>query len=291
MITEQQRLERRKYIGSSDCAAVFGKSKWATPLSLWAEKTGQVIPEDISAKMYVKLGNKLEDIIADLFTEETGKKVHRVNETVYHPKYSFIAANLDRRVVGEKALLECKKAEIYKKEEWEGEEIPESYIYQCYHQLACTDYDRAYIAVLLGNSEFRWKCIERDKAIINNVIEGEVNFWKNFVEPKIMPALISCKDSLTLYNLFPEPTTPEIVLNDEADLLIEQIEALETDYSSLKGQIEQKKNALKAMLKEAESGKSSRYTVTWKQQVKKAYTVPESKTRVLRIKENKEEKE
>jgi len=292
MITEKQREERKLYIGSSDAAAILGLSRWATQLSCWAEKTGQIVPEDISDELRIKVGNKAEQMIAELFMEETGKTVHKVNETVYHPDYPFIACNLDRRIVGEKALLEIKTASAYKSEEWADNNIPAEYIVQVYHQMACTGWNKAYIACLIGgNQEFVIREIDRHEPTIIDMIRKEVYFWETFVLPKVMPVQISCFDSPTLYSLFPEATTPEIELNDEADQLIEQIEALGADYNNLYGQLEQKKNQLKAILKEAECGKSSRYTVTWKQQIKKAYTVKESKTRVLRIKENKEEKE
>jgi predicted phage-related endonuclease len=43
-------MERIGFIGSSDAAAVLGLSRWKTPLQIWAEKTGQVVPDDISDK-------------------------------------------------------------------------------------------------------------------------------------------------------------------------------------------------------------------------------------------------
>ena len=35
--------------------------------------------------------------------EDTGKKLERVNQTLIHPKYNFLRANIDRKVVGENA--------------------------------------------------------------------------------------------------------------------------------------------------------------------------------------------
>ena len=73
MLTAQQKKERLNYIGSTDIAGVLGMSQYKSPLSVWSEKTGQIIPEDISNKLQVKLGIKMESIVGELFTEETQK--------------------------------------------------------------------------------------------------------------------------------------------------------------------------------------------------------------------------
>ncbi|QTD41950.1 YqaJ viral recombinase family protein [Sporosarcina sp. Te-1] len=49
-------------------------------------------------------GNRLE--VAEEFAKRTGKKVRRNNHLLVHPEHDFMLANLDRVVVGERALLE-----------------------------------------------------------------------------------------------------------------------------------------------------------------------------------------
>ena len=66
MLTEQQIKERKNYIGGSDCAAVLGMSRWGSPLTVWMEKTGQ--SEVKEENLAMKLGNKLEQIVAELCT-------------------------------------------------------------------------------------------------------------------------------------------------------------------------------------------------------------------------------
>jgi putative phage-type endonuclease len=276
---------RNQYLGGSDAAAVLGLSRWKTPLQVWAEKTGNIDPDDISKKLSVKLGNTLEQTVADLFCEETGKKVCRVNETKLHSKYPFLAANLDRRVVGEDSILECKTCSAWKSREWEGEEIPAEYIIQCMHYLAVTGKEKAYIAVLIGNQDFKWKEIKRDETVIAQMIEREVAFWEKFVIPQVMPMMISTNDTVILYKLFPIQTPQsEIVLTDEANRLCEEIEILKQDKKSIDGSIEQKSNILKAMLKENECGITSLYKIIWKAQHREAYQVEACNFRALRIK-------
>jgi putative phage-type endonuclease len=260
-------VERLGFIGSSDAAAVLGLSRWKTPLQIWAEKTGQIIPEDISDQESVNLGIELEDYVARRFMRITGKKVARVTEHQVHPKYPFLTCAIDRRVVGEDSLLECKTCGAWKAKEWELDEVPQEYIIQVMHQLAVTGKQKGYIAVLIGNQEFKWQEIKRDEILIADMVKREVSFWNDFIIPKIMPAFISCKDSGAIYELFDSPVPESVVaLGEEANQISDDIQAMKKDLESLEGSIEQKRNVLKIMLKENEAGVSSRYKITWKEQ-------------------------
>src|SRR5579864_8263161 len=100
-------MERKGFLGGSDIAAILGLSRWKTPLAVWAEKTGQVESKDDGA-LHKKLGTRLEEVVAELFMEETGKKLIRANERRVHPKYPHFSAQIDRLVVNEDALWEGK---------------------------------------------------------------------------------------------------------------------------------------------------------------------------------------
>jgi putative phage-type endonuclease len=284
-------MDRHSFLGSSDAAAVLGLSRWSTPLQVWAEKTGQIETKDISDKLAVRLGVALEQTVADLFMEETEKRVFKVSENQVHPNYPFITCQIDRRVVGEDALLECKTASSWKAREWEGDEIPQEYIIQVMHQLAVTGKAYGYIAVLIGNQDFKWKRIDRDEKAIKEIVSREVSFWNNYIVPNVMPGVISCQDSDTLYQLF-EKAVPDSVLamGDEVNQIVEDIKNLERDADGLKGSIEQKKNVLKSMLGDNECGVSSQFKITWKNRHRKEYTVKPCDYRELRIYENKGDK-
>ena len=48
--SREEWLEHRKqFLGGSDASAVIGVNGWKTNVGLFLEKTGQVIPEDISS--------------------------------------------------------------------------------------------------------------------------------------------------------------------------------------------------------------------------------------------------
>ena len=296
--------DRRTFLGGTDAAAVLGLSRYRTPLQVWAEKTGVLEPEDIDHKLHVKLGKRLEEVVAELYTEKTGKKVRRVNETLYHPEFPFLGANIDRRVVGEDTVLECKTASSWKGKEFEGEELPPEHILQVVHYLAVTGASKAELAVLIGNHDFMIRTIERDEPMISKLVGREVAFWREFVIPRVMPTLVTKYDDPTLQRLFPNATQPTLALDDRANQLAETIQAMQQDSKSLDGQIEQMKNEMKQILGDHECGTSARWQVSWKSQastridakalreqypdVAKAVE-KETSSRVLRIKSLQEE--
>ena len=304
MLSPEKIEERLGYLGGSDAAAVVGLSRWASPLSVWAEKTRQLPPREVDSEA-AELGSELEDYVAKRFSRKSGKEVRRVNETIFHPEYPFLAANIDRRVVGEKAILECKTASAWKSREWDGEDIPVEYIIQTMHYLAVTGSERAYLAVLIGNQDFKWKTIERDSRAISELIEREVYFWREFVEKKVMP-VAGRRDKDTLSALFPVAEEGKsIALGDEAKNIIELLDGMKQDAKNIDGNIEEHENRLRVLLGDAESGYTDTHKVYWTNLNVKRFNAENfkkdnpdlyekyresSKSRRFLIKENKKEK-
>lgn len=268
MLTPEQLVERKNYIGGSDAAGVLGLSRWDTPLKIWAEKTGKIEAPDISDQLQIILGNKLEQTVAELFTDRTGKKVRRNNRTVYHSEFSFLGVNLDREVVGEDAVLECKTASAWKAKEWAGEEIPQEYTIQVHHALMVTGAEKGYLAVLIGNQDFQIREILREKSVIASMLEKEVAFWTNYVVADQMPMQVLADDNDVLFQLFPvSDPSQDIELPDEANIIMGNLEAMQQEQRALGLQIDKSKAELKALLKGSEAGRTGLYRVTWKTQV------------------------
>ena len=280
MLTKQEQEERRHFIGASEASAVLGLSRWATPLQIWAIKTGEVeSPQEESLPMWV--GTESEEMVAKRFMLETGKKVHKVNDTIFHKKYPFLACHIDRKVEGEDTILQCKTASAYKYKEWVDDDIPKEYIIQEFHELACTGYKKAIVACLIGNSKFVMKEIifEEHKKTIEEVTQKEVAFWNNFVIPKIMPTTITANDSDVLYQLYPQTKEgSEIQLDDNAEKIIESLDSMGADLKGLEMQVEAQKNTLKAILGNAEIGITKNWRISWKPQDRKSLDIERIKT-------------
>lgn len=262
---------RTTFLGGSDAAGVLGLSRWDTPLSVWAEKTGQFVRPDLDSEA-AELGRELEDYVAKRFCRKTGKSVVRAEGTVFHPDFGFLGANVDRLLEGEEAGLECKTCSPWKSKEWEGEDIPQEYIAQCYHYMMVTGLRKWYIAVLIGNQEFKWKEIAWDPKIGAQMLQRETTFWTEFVIPKVMPSQITRFDADTLQGLFPVAEEGKVLqLGDDASKLCENLEALKADAKSLEQQIDLTENQLKALLGAAEGADTPLYKIRWSNLITKRF--------------------
>lgn len=258
-------------IGGSDAAAILGLSPYKSPYALWAEKTGKVVPEDISGKEAVRLGTDLEEYVARRFTEQTGKKVRRENYTVFRDDMPFAHANYDRLIVGERAGLECKTTNALQLSKFKGGEFPATYYCQCVHYLMVSGLDRWYLAVLVLGIGFHVFVIERDEGEINALREAEAAFFRQMQEDEA-PALDGEGSTLDALNAeFPqaEPGTEMDLTAWASDLAI-----LESCSQQIKA-LDEKKAAAQARLMEAlgntERGSFGAYAVTWKNQSRSTF--------------------
>ena len=184
---------RQSGIGSSDAAAAVGLHPYKSQLELWMDKTGRQVDikepsrdEQLTSPLH--WGQVLEPIVADHYAQHTGHRVQRVNAILQHVEHPWMLANLDREIVGndEVQILECKTAGIYGAKLWK-EGVPEYVQLQVMHQLAVTGQQAADVAVLLGGHELQIHRIERDEAMIDQLIALEAKFWE-FVENDTPPS-------------------------------------------------------------------------------------------------------
>lgn len=264
---EMSRIEwlhlRKSGIGGSDASAILGFNRWKSAFQLYIEKTSDFV-EEINNE-FIYWGNVLEDVVAQEFAKRTGKKVQRVNRMLRHRDYPFMTANLDRRIVGEKAILECKTTSTYNNQAWDGEDVPAAYICQLQHYLAVTGYEKAYIAVLIGGNNFVWKEVERDDEFIELMIEREKDFWENHVLANVPPAIDgSSSASEFLAKMYPQDDGSAIMLDEQMNTVIEAIESLKAEEKQLETQRKEYENQLKMTLEDAAEGHSNRFKVTYK---------------------------
>lgn len=290
-MTHSQWLEdRRKGIGGSDVATILGLNKWKSPFQLWLDKTGQIDIE-FSESEPAYWGNVLEEVVAKEFRERTGKRVRRRNQVFVHDQYPFLRANIDRDVVGENAILECKTANAYLAKDWEGDEIPLAYICQVQHYMNVLNRDYAYIAVLIGGQKFIWKKIERDQELIDIITKKLVDFWTINVEQMIEPQ-IDGSQATTDYikSVTNDLGDNEVTLSDDIDVLIDSKNELEQTIKDLKLQSNKLDNQIKLEMKEknASVGITPKRVITFKKQQRKTLDKKIIEQRFPEIKDNDE---
>lgn len=192
-------------IGGSDAGTALGKNKYKNNVELWREKTGQLIPEDISDKPAVKYGKLAEEHIRELFRLD-----HPEYTVDYHEFYMyvnddhpFIFATLDGELTDEKGrrgILEIKTCTIQNSNQWTEweDKIPDTYYAQILHQLAATGWEFAVLTAYIRyyrdgvmRAAVRHYFIERGEveSDIEWLIGKEKKFWESVTKNK-EPALI-----------------------------------------------------------------------------------------------------
>ena len=259
---------RRDYIGGSDAASVVGLNPYKSAYSLWAEKTGK-IPE-FEGNLATDMGAYLEDFVAKLFEKETGKKVRRESRSIFNDKYPWAIANCDRMIVGEDAGLECKFTDSLNLKKYKNGEYPERFYAQCVHYLATTGKKRWYLAVLIGNKEFKWFTIERDEEEIAALM-GEEEKMATCIKTNTPPAVDGLQStSNAISKVYPDSNGDIVSLMAyETDLM--QYLALTAQIKELEKQQGEMANRVKTFMGEAGKGESNRYKVSWSTSAKRTF--------------------
>ena len=180
---------RQGGIGSSDAAAAVGLCPYKSQLELWMEKTGRTPTEDAPPGMEDPRywGTLLEPYVAVAYSQQTNRKVRKVNAVLQHPSFPYMLANIDREVVGcpDVQILECKTAGEWGSKLWR-DGVPEYVQLQVQHQLAVTNQQAVDVAVLLCGQRLEIHRIERDEDVIARLMVLEARFWQ-YVTTDIEP--------------------------------------------------------------------------------------------------------
>lgn len=267
---EEWKELRSHYIGGSDAAAVVGLNPFKSAYTLWADKTKQ-IPE-FTGNLATEVGTYLEEFVAKKFSEETGKKVRRNNRSMINDKYPWAIANIDREIVGENAGLEIKTTSEINLKRFKNGEYPANYYCQCVHYMAVTGKDKWYLAVLIGNRDFKWFVIERDEDEINALMQSERDFWK-LVETKTPPTPDgSASTSETVNTIYPEANGNIVNLIAYDDAIFQYI-AIAKQIKELKAIQDELANNVKAFMADSGAGESEKYRVSWPSSVRRTFDI------------------
>ena len=187
---------RRNGIGGSDIAAILGHSSWASPWSLWAEKTGLYTPPDHMTERQ-QIGLDLETAIARMFERNTIYITAAYQEQVERPGDEWARCTIDGRVYAADPStgfvtdemgpgvggLEIKTDGRFS---W-PDGIPIAY--QCHGQwhMWVTGLPRWWFAVLHAGFRFEVYELEADPADQAHIVAAARSFWHDHVLTGVLP--------------------------------------------------------------------------------------------------------
>ena len=259
---------RSQYIGGSDAAAVVSMNPFASPYSLWAEKTGKL--PGFAGNLATEVGTYLEEFVAQKFAQETGKKVRKCNQSFLNSDYPFAIANIDREIIGEDAGLEIKTTDSLNLKKFKGGEYPANYYCQMVHYLAVTGKQRWYLAVLIGNKEFKWFTLERDEDEIAALMSAEADFWE-LVKKNTPPVVDGLKATAQALNAVYANSNDAVADLSGLSFQIRQYMTLKEQIKDLETKADEIANRVKKIMGDAGRGECTEYKVSWKTQTKRTF--------------------
>lgn len=269
-ISREEWLElRKKSIGGSDASKVIGMNPWASAFTLYADKMGMSKDKETSEAM--RLGNDLEQYVAERYCEHTGNKVRVDNFMHADDEYEFLTANVDRVIVGQNAGLECKTMSGFNNYDLAAGEIPAQYYCQCQHYMMVMGYDRMDLAVLVFQQGIFVNEVARNDAFIEELRAAEIEFWNKYIIPGEPPAIDgSDATKETIKEVYSDEYEDLDVALDAIDTLATIIAIKKDGIDRLTAEKTEAENKLKKLLSENESstGHGDRYKSSWKYQNK-----------------------
>lgn len=257
---------RRNGIGGSDAGAIAGMNPYSSAFSVYYDKIGAAPEKETNEAM--RIGTDLEEYVAKRFTEKTGKKVRVCKYMLQSTLEPYMIADVDRMVVGENAILECKTTINRDGYTFEGNDFPAYWYCQCLHYLAVTLADRIYLAVLVFSKGLFVITIDRNEVRkdIEALVQIERRFWYEHVKAEIPPAPDGGESASEIIDaLYPngDERLPGVDLMAYAEQLekLEEIKGKIKELEAEKGSVE---NIIKEALGEATEGEYGAYRVSWK---------------------------
>ena len=220
-LSRKEWLERRRgYIGGSDAAVALGMSPFKTRLELCREKWGESNDEPTEA---MERGKILEPLLAELYRRATGNDCVDAN-WLASDEYPFMADTPDLLDRSFDCIVQLKSSTSWARHKW-GEpgssDIPDDYMVQGQHEMIVTKSRTMVFGVLFGDDatfralvymlkakmdigkvceyvddlqenpksmcEFALYHVDRDDALCETIINGEREFWTDYVLAKVLP--------------------------------------------------------------------------------------------------------
>lgn len=285
---------KKKYISGTDAGVIMQANPYKTPYALFFEKVLPADPleeDDVGSKESVHFGKVLEEVVATEFTRRTGLKLCRKG-TLGDRCCPYRIANIDRKIIGENAGLECKTTSYMNREAWEGDKIPRHYYYQCLHYMLVLFCDADgkllakyrdacwYIACLIGGQKFIYKKIKFNQEDAFELAAKEKRFYGRMQNNLPPPITDAPSDEEFAKRTAPGEEYGE--LPDDLDEVAVRLKNLQEVEKEAKTAIQGLKNKLIEAMREYETAESSHFSFTFKP------SKPRETVQIARLKEHEE---
>lgn len=212
-------MDRTKFLGASEIAAVVGMNDNDSAYSVWARKTGNMPEKESTPAM--RRGSRIEPLALEDFCERRGTEPSHLNTQLFlqHPKFPHLAATLDVFDDEKKEAWEFKSTGYFASKEWDQAKglFPSKHALQNTYQraIAISFYKLEYVGG--GLVHFPMETLEGedfpikyDPDLGDMLIEAGNKFWTDHVLTGVAPALTGTTAEAEAFKLRFAEATPGV---------------------------------------------------------------------------------
>ena len=261
--------DRQTFIGGSDVGTIMGVNPFKSAFDLYLEKTEHIERENIDDKLQIRLGHKMENVVAEIYEEETGDKVQLSNRSYRCKEYPFLIGHIDRKVVGKKKGLEIKTTSSFNKTEYDDGEIPPTHYFQCMFYMMITGFHDWDLATLRDNRNFYVTHVTWDEHIAELMLDRILKFWE-CVEKKEWTLGLDGSESTkkALDKAYPATNTNnelQILKENQIAMPIQNYEEAKKTLKELNELVDSFENEIKSIMGKSECAVlDDKYRIDWK---------------------------
>lgn len=250
-ITDAQREQRKKHIGSSDMPAILGVDPWSNAYDVWLDKTGKLTQQDESGPM--RIGRLFENGLLMYVQEELGA----IRRNVYRSAPDLpIGASIDAVLLERELPVEAKMGtSMHSAEHWgpfETDGVPDRVIVQCQVHMMCMAKEKpemCYVPHFDPWHGLGMYIIPRNEALMRMIADQAVAFWQNHVEANVAP--IGTPHLPVIKRMIREPGKIKELTEQEVEK-IETWQQLRTRASKARDAVEKQQVEILTLLGDAE---------------------------------------
>jgi putative phage-type endonuclease len=261
-------IDRRSGVGGTDVAAILGLDPNRSPFDVWLEKTGRA--PDFAGNNRTRWGRRLQQAIAEGYSEETGRTVKWLDSRVRHPERAFHIGTPDAICTprDEDRAVEVKNAGADQMHRWGprgSDEIPERAYFQGLWYLPLLQVTRIDYAVLFGGNDLGVYTLNRDEELEGIVVEKVAQFWRDHVEADKPPEITATETAEDyLRARFPKHVQPLREATEDEELLAKTLHGAAVNAERMVARTEDLKMRLKLAIGDAEGIKGDDWQITYR---------------------------
>lgn len=188
-------VRKTKKIEGNDVGAILGLDKYRSIADVYEEKTEEIETSQgiVEASYWT---NTLEEVISREFMIRTKMKIRKNNINSTHKEFEFMASNVNRKIIGENSILDCRVMSGINEDDVQKKEFIKMNLLGAQHNMMVKNADKCYIAILVNGKKLILREAKRNENLISKIVKCEERFWNDYIIKKVKP-----KEPLSLENL------------------------------------------------------------------------------------------